>query len=61
MVPKVRTFLMQLRHPYPHHIPHKKGAYSTMTRSSKDEIPMKKPFRDNPQMAIIYIEKIKGR
>lgn len=28
-----------------------------MTRSSKDEIPMKKPFRDNPQMAIIYISK----
>ena len=53
---------MQLHHSYPHYIPLKKSAYSTMTHSSMDEIPMKKPFRDNPQMAIIlYTEKIKGR
>lgn len=54
MMPKIIS-LIKLCHP--HYIPHKKIAYSAMTHSSLDGMPMKKPFRDNPQMAIIDLSK----
>ncbi|MDP1417037.1 hypothetical protein Q8G35_01280 [Peribacillus simplex] len=48
--------MIKLRHP--HYIPHKKSAYSPrMAHPTSMRMPMKKPFGDNPQMAIIDLSK----